>query len=64
VHLSKQKVTELIPGKKVVWHVSDSRLSFVKEKSEWNDTEIKAEVRFTWYLSTNALAAAQTHGAR
>jgi hypothetical protein len=56
VHRSKQKVTEFIPGRKVVWQVSDSQLSFVKEKSEWNDTEIvfeisekegKAEVRFT-----------------
>ena len=27
-HRSTQKVTELIPGKKVAWHVSDSHLSF------------------------------------
>jgi activator of Hsp90 ATPase-like protein len=56
VHRSKQKVTEFIPGKKVVWHVFDSRLSFLKDKSEWNDTDIvfdisekegKTEVRFT-----------------
>ena len=56
VHRSKQKVTEFIPGKKVVWHVSDSRLSFVQDKSEWNGTDIifeiserdgKTEVRFT-----------------
>lgn len=56
VHRSKQKVTEFIPGKKVVWHVSDSQLSFVGEKSEWNDTDIvfeisekdgQTEVRFT-----------------
>jgi len=56
VHLSKQKVTEFIPGKKVVWQVSDSRFSFVKEGKEWNGTDIvfdiskkggKTEVRFT-----------------
>jgi hypothetical protein len=56
VHRSKQKITELIPGRKVVWHVLDSQLSFVKDKNEWNDTDIvfeisgkegKTEVRFT-----------------
>jgi len=56
VHRSKQTVTEFVPGKKVVWHVSDSQLNFVKDKSEWNDTEMvfeisekegQAEVRFT-----------------
>jgi len=56
LHRSKQKITEFVPSKKVVWHVSDSQLSFVKDKSEWNDTDIvfeisekngKTEVRFT-----------------
>jgi uncharacterized protein YndB with AHSA1/START domain len=56
VHRSKQRVTEFVPGKKVVWHVLDSELSFAKDKSEWNDTDIvfdisekhgKTEVRFT-----------------
>ena len=56
VHLSKQKITQFIPGKKVVWRVLDSNLSFAKDKSEWNGTDIvfdisekegKTEVRFT-----------------
>ena len=56
MHLSKQKITEFIPGKKVVWRVLDSNLSFAKDKSEWNGTDIifdisekegKTEVRFT-----------------
>lgn len=56
VHRTTQKITELIPGKKVVWHVTDSDLSFVKDKEEWKGTDIifdisaedgKTEVRFT-----------------
>ncbi len=43
-HLSTQKITELAPGKKVVWHVVDSRLNFVKDKTEWNGTDIVFEI--------------------
>jgi len=56
VHRTTQKITELVPGKKVVWHVTASQLSFVRDKSEWDGTDIvfeiaekgdKTEVRFT-----------------
>jgi len=56
LHRSTQKIIELIPGKKVVWHVLDSQLNFVKDKKEWNGTDIvfeiinkedKTELRFT-----------------
>jgi Activator of Hsp90 ATPase homolog 1-like protein len=55
-HRSTQKITEFVPGKKVVWHVSDAQLNFVKNKSEWNGTDVvfeiakkgdKTELRFT-----------------
>ena len=54
-HYSKQKITESVPGKKVVWHVTDARLEFVKDKEEWKGTDIvfdiarkgdKTELRF------------------
>ena len=44
LHLSSQRITELVPGKKVVWHVLDSRLNFVKDKTEWKDTDIVFEI--------------------
>jgi len=56
LHRSTQKITALVPSKKVVWHVQDSRINFVKDKTEWNGTDIvfdiagkddKTELRFT-----------------
>jgi hypothetical protein len=44
IHYSKQKITTLIPGKKVVWLVLDAYLKFTKDKTEWNGTEITFEV--------------------
>lgn len=55
-HHSTQKITEFVPDKKVVWHVTDASLSSFQKKAEWIGTDIifeiadkdgKTEVRFT-----------------
>jgi len=56
LHRSTQRITELVPGKKIVWHVEDADINFVKDKKEWNGTDVvfeinpkngRTEVRFT-----------------
>jgi hypothetical protein len=34
------KISELIPEKKIVWLVTDCNLGWIKDKKEWNGTEV------------------------
>jgi hypothetical protein len=56
VHRCRIKVTELVPGERVVWRVLDNYFDFTQDNAEWKDTEIrfeitvrdgKTEIRFT-----------------
>ena len=44
LHRSTQRVTELVPGKRVAWHVDDAFLSFVNDGTEWIDTDITFDI--------------------
>lgn len=44
LHRSTQKITELVPGRKVVWRVLDARIEFVSDKTEWNGTDVVFEI--------------------
>jgi hypothetical protein len=44
VHRCKIKITEFVPGKKVVWHVLDNYFDFTEDKTEWKGTDIGFEI--------------------
>ncbi|MEO6252796.1 MAG: SRPBCC domain-containing protein [Ferruginibacter sp.] len=56
VHRCKIKVTELIPGKKVVWQILENYFKFTEDRTEWTGTTVvfdiaekdnKTEIRMT-----------------
>jgi len=56
VHWSKQKIVQLVPGKKVVWKVLDSKITYTTPQNVWDNLDMifditendgKTELRFT-----------------
>ena len=56
VHVSKMRIVEFVPGKRVVWLVLENHFNFTQDKSEWKGNQIifdisgkgnKTELHFT-----------------
>ncbi len=74
VHRCTIRVTELVPGDRVVWHVVDNSFAFTKDETEWKGTEVRFDIAQkatkTELVSptsdslqtTNASTSVRTHG--
>lgn len=56
IHFTRFRVTESVPGERVVWHAVEARLTFVADAEEWTGTDVRfdltaldggTELRFT-----------------
>jgi uncharacterized protein YciI/uncharacterized protein YndB with AHSA1/START domain len=50
-HYSKQKLAELVKDEKIVWHVEESKLDWLKVQDEWTNTRMIFEIIHTGYSS-------------
>jgi uncharacterized protein YndB with AHSA1/START domain len=75
-HRSTHKITEFVPGKKVVWHTTDASINFVKDKTNGTapTSSSKSPGRATrpsfasrisvWFQRSSATAAVREPGVR
>ena len=51
-HFSRQQLIELADNRKIVWEVTDSKLSFLEKTDEWIGTNFSFEIEQTNGLTT------------
>lgn len=44
MHITKQKLVELIPNKKIVWQVTESNLTFLDNPFEWENSKLSFDI--------------------
>ncbi|MBF6159716.1 SRPBCC domain-containing protein [Nocardia cyriacigeorgica] len=44
IRFSRFRISEVVPGERVVWHVVDSDLSFVADREEWTGTDVVFDI--------------------
>ena len=44
IHRSRQRITELVPGRRVVWEVTDAHLDFTDDPREWVGSKIVFDI--------------------
>lgn len=64
MHITNQKLVELIPSKKIAWLLSESNLSYLKDHTEWKNTKLifnisKNSTGDTWVQFTHEGLAPQ-----
>ncbi len=40
IRFARFQLTEVVPGRRMVWHVVDSYLTFIDDRDEWTDTDV------------------------
>jgi uncharacterized protein YndB with AHSA1/START domain len=44
IHRCKVRVTELVPGRRVAWHILDNYFNFIQDQTEWTGTDVVFEI--------------------